>query len=70
LIGGSRWPKPGEISLAQRGVLFLDELPEFGNRMLEMLRQPLDPADKIVAISRSVGSLTLTYPANFILVPV
>jgi magnesium chelatase family protein len=64
LIGGGRWPKPGEISLAHRGVLFLDELPEFGNRMLEMLRQPLE--DKVVAISRSAGSLT--YPANFILV--
>jgi magnesium chelatase family protein len=64
LIGGGRWPKPGEISLAHRGVLFLDELPEFGLRMLEMLRQPLE--DKIVAISRSAGSLT--YPANFILV--
>jgi magnesium chelatase family protein len=63
LIGGGRWPKPGEISLAHRGVLFLDELPEFGTRMLEMLRQPLE--DKIVAISRSAGSLT--YPANFIL---
>jgi magnesium chelatase family protein len=64
LIGGGRWPKPGEISLAHRGVLFLDELPEFGNRMLEMLRQPLE--DKVVAISRSAGSLT--YPANFTLI--
>jgi magnesium chelatase family protein len=64
------WPKPGEISLAHRGVLFLDELPEFGNRMLEMLRQPLDHVGKILAISHSVGSLTLTYPANFIPEPV
>jgi magnesium chelatase family protein len=64
LIGGGRWPKPGEISLAHHGVLFLDELPEFGTRLLEMLRQPLE--DKIVAISRSAGSLT--YPANFTLI--
>jgi hypothetical protein len=66
LVGGGRYPKPGEISLAHRGVLFLDELPEFGNRMLEMLRQPLDPPGKVVAISCSAGSLT--YPANFMLV--
>ena len=64
LIGGGRWPKPGEISLSHRGILFLDELPEFGNRLLETLRQPLE--DKIVAISRSAGSLT--YPANFTLI--
>ena len=64
LVGGGRWPKPGEISLAHRGVLFLDELPEFGMRMLEMLRQPLE--DKTIAISRSAGSLT--YPANFTLI--
>jgi magnesium chelatase family protein len=64
LVGGGRWPKPGEISLAHRGVLFLDELPEFGARMLEMLRQPLE--DKVVSISRSAGSLT--YPANFTLI--
>jgi magnesium chelatase family protein len=64
LIGGGRWPKPGEISLAHRGVLFLDELPEFGARMLEMLRQPLE--DKQVSISRSSGSLT--YPASFTLI--
>jgi len=60
-----RWEQ-AQVSLAHRGVLFLDELPEFGNRMLEMLRQPLDPTGKVVSISRSAGSLT--YPANFTLV--
>jgi magnesium chelatase family protein len=64
LIGGGRWPRPGEISLAHRGVLFLDELPEFGGKMLEMLRQPME--DKIVTLSRATGSVT--FPANFMLV--
>jgi magnesium chelatase family protein len=63
LVGGGRWPRPGEISLAHRGVLFLDELPEFGTKNLETLRQPLE--DRIVTISRASGSLT--FPANFVL---
>ena len=56
LVGGGHWPHPGEISLAPRGVLFLDELPEFGTRMLEVMRQPIE--DKVVTISRAQGSLT------------
>jgi len=63
LVGGGQWPRPGEISLAHRGVLFLDELPEFGTKNLETLRQPLE--DRVVTISRASGSLT--FPANFIL---
>jgi magnesium chelatase family protein len=64
LVGGGHWPLPGEISLAHRGVLFLDELPEFGQHTLEVLRQPLE--HKVVTISRVQGSLT--FPANFMLV--
>lgn len=64
LIGGGHWPKPGEVSLSHRGILFLDELPEFGHSVLEVLRQPLE--DKVVTISRAQGSLT--FPANFMLV--
>ena len=64
LVGGGNWPRPGEISLAHRGVLFLDELPEFGIRVLEVLRQPME--DKVVTISRARGSSS--FPANFMLV--
>ncbi|MDX1599889.1 MAG: YifB family Mg chelatase-like AAA ATPase [Anaerolineales bacterium] len=64
LVGGGNWPRPGEISLAHRGVLFLDELPEFDRRALEVLRQPME--DKTVTISRARGSYS--FPANFMLV--
>ena len=64
LVGGGRWPRPGEISLGHRGILFLDEMVEFGSRSLETLRQPLE--DRIVTISRASGSLT--FPANFMLI--
>jgi magnesium chelatase family protein len=64
LVGGGNWPQPGEISLAHRGVLFLDEMPEFGQRVLEVMRQPME--DKQVTISRAQGALT--FPANFQLV--
>jgi magnesium chelatase family protein len=56
LVGGGHWPKPGEVSLSHRGVLFLDELPEFGHSLLETLRQPLE--DKMVTISRAQGCVT------------
>ncbi len=64
LIGGGTHPKPGEVSLADHGVLFLDELPEFKKNVLEMLRQPLE--DGQVTISRAAS--TLTFPASFMMV--
>ncbi|MEW6752085.1 MAG: YifB family Mg chelatase-like AAA ATPase [Candidatus Latescibacterota bacterium] len=64
LIGGGPYPRPGEVSLAHHGVLFLDELPEFHQHVLDALRQPLE--DRAVTITRS--QTTLTYPAEFMLI--
>ncbi|MFO7963290.1 MAG: YifB family Mg chelatase-like AAA ATPase [Desulfobacterales bacterium] len=64
LIGGGHIPKPGEVSMAHNGVLFLDELPEFKKHVLEVLRQPLE--ETRVTISRA--ATTITYPSNFMLV--
>ena len=64
LIGGGQSPRPGEVSLAHNGVLFLDELPEFGRSVLEVLRQPLE--EKRIVVSRAKYSVE--YPANFTLV--
>ena len=64
LVGGGTMPRPGEITLCHRGVLFLDELPEFGPQVLEVLRQPIE--DRVVTISRA--RMSVTFPANFSLI--
>jgi magnesium chelatase family protein len=64
LVGGGQWPRPGEISLAHHGVLFLDEFPEFGHLTLESLRQPIE--DRTMTVSRAHGSVT--FPASFMMV--
>jgi magnesium chelatase family protein len=64
LVGGGNQPRPGEISLAHHGVLFLDELPEFKRTVLEVMRQPIE--DRVVTISRA--KFSVEYPASFMLI--